>query len=273
MNNKYNSNFKTFNEHSVQQMQCNIQLAYNDWLLHKSHIKQTARKYHTDPTKLTKYILSQGHRLTTFNENVFNNIDTEEKAYWLGFLYADGAMNKKQSSLELSLQVTDSSHIEKFIKFLECDRTVKKDSFRCRFSASSKILYNDLNRLGCTFKKSFTIQFPQLPYVLIRHFIRGYFDGDGSITRARKTDSSYTSISLCSGSSVFIKSIISEFNKHTNSHCKQQGYKPNNAEVYVICLQNTLCKKFLNWLYEDSVIYLERKYDRYNNSIAVQLRN
>ena len=265
---------KLHNENSVKLMQQRIQLAYTEWCITKQHIKKTAQKYHTDPGKLTKYILSQGHRLQTFNENMFERIDTEEKAYWLGFLFADGSMsNKKRASLELSLQLSDSSHIEKFIKFLQCDRFVKTDNFRCRFSVSSKKIYNDLTLLGCTSTKSFTIQFPKLNSDLIRHFIRGYFDGDGSIVKSKKEDMYYTSVSLCSGSSDFIKQIIIEFNQHTNSHCKQTGYKRPNAELYIICLKNTLCIKFLNWLYQDASIYLNRKYDRYNNSIAVLSRN
>lgn len=263
-----------YNKQSVLAMQQRVENAYAEWLVVKSHIKRIAIKHHTDPSKLTKYILSKGHRLTTFDENVFEIIDTEEKAYWLGFLFADGSMSEpKRACLELSLQLTDITHVEKFTRFLKCDRVVRYDSFRCRFSASSKKLYHDLVKQGCTDKKSFTIKFPELDCTLIRHFIRGYFDGDGSIVKSRKTDLLYTSSILCSGSSEFIKQVIIEFNKHTQSKCKQVGYKRPGAELYIVCLKDQLCKRFLNWLYEDSSIYLERKYNRYVNSIAVLDRN
>lgn len=268
------TSLQEFNKQSALASQERVKHAYSEWLITKSHIKRIAKKHHTDPGKLTKYILAQNHRLTTFDENVFNIIDTEEKAYWLGFLFADGSMsNQKRANLELSLQLNDITHIEKFTKFLKCDRSVRYDTYRCRFSASSKKLYTDLIKHGCTSKKSLTIKFPKLVSALVRHFIRGYFDGDGSIVRSRKSDMLYTSLILCSGSAEFLKQVVIEFNNYTHSECKQTGYKRPGAELYSICLKDQLCKRFLNWLYEDATIYLDRKYNRYVNSIAVLSRN
>ena len=56
--------------------------------------------------------------LTKFNENVFDSIDTEEKAYWLGFIFADGYISLKGNSFELSLKGSDSEHLDKFNKFM-----------------------------------------------------------------------------------------------------------------------------------------------------------
>lgn len=75
---------------------------------------------------------------TKFNENIFDVIDTEEKAYWLGFLYADGYIetpndNKKSYSMELALKLSDVEHLIKFNDFMQHNKNnVKVDSYRCR---------------------------------------------------------------------------------------------------------------------------------------------
>lgn len=269
----YKKHLKINNEISKSKAEQRVHAAYEEWLVTKSKIKLTAQKHKTDPSKLTKYILLQGHRLTTINPNVFENIDSEDKAYWLGFLFADGFVDEKRNMLEISLQLKDENHLRKFYNFLECDRKVKKDSFRCRVSAGNPKLIHDLIKWGCKGKKSLVLSFPSLSKNMIRHFVRGYFDGDGSITKGLKTDLFYSSAQLCSGSKSFLISLLSQFNELTGSNCKQKGYNPKNTNTYIVVLKNNLCIKFLQWLYKDSTISLDRKYDRYIYSIAVQGRN
>jgi hypothetical protein len=79
------------------------------------------------------------HNQVKFNQNVFDCIDTEEKAYWLGFIFADGYISshipdkKKTYKFELSLSLKDKSHLEKFNQFMRYNgNNVKSDSFRCR---------------------------------------------------------------------------------------------------------------------------------------------
>lgn len=72
----------------------------------------------------------------TFNENIFSIIDNEEKAYWLGFLYADGYLTD-QGLFGCALQEKDKAHLNKFLTFLgmpeeeqeECIKYQKKNSF------------------------------------------------------------------------------------------------------------------------------------------------
>jgi intein-encoded DNA endonuclease-like protein len=130
-----------------------------------------------------------------------------------------------------------------------------------------------LVNICCTSRKSLSIQFPILPKKLRKHFIRWYFDGDGSITKSLKTDILYTSVNIASGSQEFVKEIVSIFNEETKSNCKQTGHKSKSSNIHLVCLKNTLCKSFLNWLYKDANIYMQRKYERYLNSIAVLNRN
>lgn len=130
-----------------------------------------------------------------FDESVFDLIDSEEKAYWLGFIYADGYIDANKFIFEISLKGSDKEHLEKFNKFMKHkDKNHVKISNskcgdkcfeRCRWYVSNKHLWNILNSYGCTPNKSLTLEFPNFLIFkydhLIRHFIRGYFDGDGSI--------------------------------------------------------------------------------------------
>ena len=124
---------------------------------------------------------------------IFETIDTEEKAYWLGFLYADGSVSSKEHKIELGLAEQDLKQIEKFRDFIGI---MNKISYRSttksyRYSFRSESCKEDLIKQGCVPKKSLILNFPtenQVPKNLIRHFIRGYFDGDGWFTN---TDSCF----------------------------------------------------------------------------------
>ena len=122
----------------------------------------------------------------TLNKNYFKNIDTEEKAYWLGFIAADGCvykMSKNAYRLQINLSAVDIGHLELFNDCIESDYiiTQKKvnNSDTCILKISSKEFTDNLINLGITPNKSLIVQMPNISQDLIRHFIRGYFDGDG----------------------------------------------------------------------------------------------
>ena len=154
--------------------------------LHRTTLKKYLEKYYPE-VKLSK---------VQYNENAFDTIDTEEKAYWLGFLFADGSMGSKNNTIELQLSAKDAEHVRKFARFMQYNQEIKfkrnkKDKNEeiyydsCRVSFTNKHLWGTLNSYGCTPKKSITLKFPDESIFsdksLIRHFIRGYFDGDGTL--------------------------------------------------------------------------------------------
>lgn len=127
------------------------------------------------------------------NSNIFETIDTPSKAYWLGFLYADGCIIKETNTLRLNLSTIDEEHLIKFKNFIgaintEIKRNDKIDNNKIYeisyFSLSDEKIVDDLINKGCVPNKTYNLSFPSeeiLPNNLIFHFIRGYFDGDGSI--------------------------------------------------------------------------------------------
>lgn len=142
------------------------------------------------------------------NYNYFDIIDTENKAYWLGFLFADGSIttpyriNKDGSvkngiyRIEVSLKEEDRDHLDMFRRELEIEKPLiisgtNSDSKRCRLFFNNKHMWEVLNSYGCTPKKSLTLKFPPVSIFkeksLIRHFIRGYVDGDGCLSWCDKS--------------------------------------------------------------------------------------
>lgn len=125
------------------------------------------------------------------NSDFFEVIDTPEKAYWLGFLYADGYISKS-NEIRINLKKEDEQHLIKFCKAIQATKTTikystKKEKDKIYYQAYIGIrdlkMVNDLADKGCINNKSLIITFPinKVPDFLYSHFIRGYMDGDGSI--------------------------------------------------------------------------------------------
>lgn len=206
----------------------------------------------------------------TVDENYFETISTPNKAYWLGFLYADGCIlvrerkNSKSYVLEISLREDDILHLEKLKMSLKSNTPIKhktiKDKYKsCRINICNKKICEDLIRLGCTPRKSLTLTFPneeQVPKKLIPHFIRGYLDGDGCIFNDGKT-----AIVNFVGTYDFLNSIqeimYDEFGlTKTVICCKGNAYQCSWKGKGNL-------KTWFDYLYNyDDIIFLQRKFEK-----------
>lgn len=203
-----------------------------------------------------------------FNESIFDCIDTEEKAYWLGFIFADGYIasintgKKNKYGFELSLKIDDIDHLIKFNQFMQHNKNnIKTDSYRCRWCVSNKHLWETLNSYGCTPKKSLTLEFPKLEIfkdrALIRHFIRGYFDGDGCISEDKIREIPLISVI----GTVDVLSFIQNFILKDDLILYQK--QDNNNFTFVLQRTSTKAMILLYSIYYKSNIYLERKYQKF----------
>jgi hypothetical protein len=121
----------------------------------------------------------------------FNTIDTQEKAYWLGFLAADGAIfcNGRQYSITLDLQLRDLHWLERFRDIIAPGATITKHGDRSySVSIGSQEMVRDLMTLGIGPRKSNTLEWPSVPEGFVIPFLLGYFDGDGSFSRRKDRD-------------------------------------------------------------------------------------
>lgn len=220
--------------------------------------------------------LWSGHRSLKYyyDEFFFDKIDTEEKAYWLGFIYADGYLTNEYS-VGIEIHEKDINHVEKFRQSLKAESTVKvyhKNSTfgpqtNCRFVIRSKHMHSILLSYYGSIHKTFEGHFPKIDREdLVRHVIRGFFDGDGSITGEPKDENHL----FCPQISFIGTKETLEYIENISGFSWSWGQrfpekKTNNYQIG--CGRVNDCISFLNFMYKDATIYLDRKHDRYLNML------
>ena len=206
-----------------------------------------------------------------YNEKYFEKINTEEKAYWLGFIYADGyvvhsGIYGKEFGIEL--QAKDINHLKKFNKSVNGNLKINKFKKKCNLNNKTydmcsiriyrKNFVESLEKWGVIENKTFDIKFPNINEELIRHFIRGYFDGDGCVTKNKE----YIKYDFTSGNISFLEELRCILYKN---NIKSYIYK-EKENTYRLCIGGMLnCDIFYNYLYKDSNIYLDRKFNKKNS--------
>lgn len=286
LGNKSNQNRKKLSEGQIDEI-CEL---YHNGL----SMPKIAKKYNVSASLIRKKLVSRGvkrrdasaaHRKYAIHEDFFDNINNEKKAYFLGFLYADGCNHLKKNYVSLGLKNTDKEILLKLAALIykkdpseqvkTYDRTHEGKGKEVRLTINSQHICHQLEKLGCPQAKTFKITYPQwLPPHLHCHFVRGYFDGDGGAT-----------VKYLSGVGARFKITSTEnFIRGLQKVIEDQvGIKvPIGVEKTISTLRSTgnvLSIKLLNWLYKDATIFLGRKYDlylelinqnKYSNSLAVQ---
>jgi hypothetical protein len=208
------------------------------------------------------------------NHCYFSNINTEEKAYFLGLLFSDGCLRPIINSGRISLKLADPDiyMVEKLNTLLCPENKINyKDSYTdlrgwnvkrsAEFSCSSKQLTKDLYNLGMLYQKYNGRILPKLSDILMPHFIRGIFDGDGCI--AIKQNKIFKTLSI----GIYFPDL--NFLSELQSYLKLQSinsYIQKNKTCYTLSFikdKNVDKFNFLNYIYKNSSIYLNRKFDKY----------
>jgi hypothetical protein len=195
------------------------------------------------------------------NKNYFEIIDSEIKAYLLGYLVADGNISKKTNRICFCINKNDKSILELFKKELNSenlvrdyttfDKRTKKYYYSSVFQVSSKKIKEDLKNLGVCENKSMLFKNVNIPKELFRHFLRGMMDGDGSISKDK--------CNLIS-SKEFLEYL--NYNYFNNKIYLEEMTK--NLNTWKLHLQSySTILDFLNYIYKDSTVYLDRKYQKY----------
>lgn len=236
-----------------------------------NNFSQTAEHFKISRSTLSKILklwnMSVHVYKHQFNYNIFDTIDTEEKAYWLGFIYADGCI-LEDASLIITLSIIDKEHLVKFNTFMQGSATILKEKcvkyngkekYYILWQASDKHLKTALAKCGVFPKKSLVLTFPSqeiIPQNLMHHFIRGIFDGDGSISTIE------TSCCKLSAQLIGTEDIVKNCLKHANiEHTLKKVYSKNTNNLKSVQLKIANSIKFFNYIYKDATIYLDRKYN------------
>lgn len=223
-------------------------------------------------------------RKYTVNDSFFDIIDTQDKAYILGLLYADGCnyedtgcikIDLVQDDQDVLLKIKDVMNYTGNLKYYQADIKIfngKSYSAKptARLLMRSKHLSEQLSLKGCTSNKTYTLIFPDesiLPQSLYSHFIRGYMDGDGGISYwidNKNTGHKKFQINFC-GTTDIIKSISNILADRFHCYPAIEDRYPDrdNNNLQVNICGNKIVKRILDWLYQDAHIYLDRKYGKY----------
>lgn len=255
-----------------------IKEKYNNGVM----VSDLALEYNISESNLYKRIANNKWEKTrrkvkySCNEAYFDIIDTEHKAYWLGFLYADGYILSKRSpneqqSFGFSINIKDIEMFEKFKRDLNSNHPVniytptsgfKNRGEYGRLLITSQHMVDCLKKYGMTEHKTTILKMPELPQELIPHFIRGYSDGDGSIVISHLKSGKIKYLWDITSTKEICEAFLLYFNKGNLK--LYQRYPERNVNNYTMHIYgNQQVPKVLSIIYKDATIYLERKYKKY----------
>lgn len=207
-------------------------------------------------------------RIYKINDNVFKE-DTEIRDYWAGFFHADGHLHHNNNkTVQLYLGSKDENHLLKFREFLECNNPIYRNPETRNRKASSVIrvtsesIYQDLRDLGVKTQ-------PRKELLNSKHFWRGIVDGDGHVGQQKQkvqlktgvTIRRYPVISVCGDFYT-----IEKYREFINKICPEyKGSIQKRNKIGYVTITGKNAVKVLHTLYKDSSIYLDRKYEAYQN--------
>lgn len=244
-----------------------VESLYND----KYNIEEIAKIVDHAPSAVRDFLINLGYntaqKLLFVDETFFEKINTREKAYILGIMYSDGCVHYK--CFKINLQEEDKEILEKIrlqlkyegeLEFLKNPNVRCKDQYQLRITR--KKMVDDLKKLGCVEAKSNIIQFPTediVPKEFIWDFIRGIFDGDGSI-RARN-NSIHLSFAGCKIFNNGLKMLFS----NNNIECKEylKAHAQYSSEVVLTKTSESI--KVLKLMYQNDTISMVRKKEKWEN--------
>jgi hypothetical protein len=249
----------------------------NDYV-YGSTIRELSTKYNictwSIVNVLKKYSISARVRKHKCNENYFEKIDTNEKSYWLGLLFADGYTRKRQQHnndykqggvVGISLKEGDEYLLKQLIIDVESDYALRKiiNSGYTSYNLEiySRKMTDDLIHHGCVIKKSLVLTPPEIEKSLMPHFVRGYIDGDGSIGVYNER----FKLSIL-GTELILQYILKYFINHDIKNCPKIS-KMNNIHKIQFNSQEDLIKMYELLYNENCARFLQRKKEIYKRII------
>lgn len=228
-------------------------------------------------------------RIYSLDENFFEKIDTERKAYILGFVYADGNNKSQNSGLSITISYDDKELLEEIKNELKSNAKITEQNIngfkQVHIDFNSYKLSRDLEKQGCYKNKTYKIVFPLfLDESLMNHFIRGYFDGDGCIwegerkkmlIRDKNTKTGFKNKTVhnvkftVTSNTNFILGLQNYLVEHLGFK-RNKIFNRNKNNTAISTLEYSgrgNVKKLYDFMYNNSTICLKRKYDKFKKII------
>lgn len=220
----------------------------------------------------------------------FDTIETELQAYLLGFYAADGSIDEKRKTLRVHLQSGDSEIVYLFKDSISPDartftvaphivtgRNGMKVNAHASFGVdiTSSKLCNALVDLGIGYNKSVAeLKIPSIPEDLVKHFIRGYFDGDGCITgwlatEKGKADRVRYKFDICSKTITMLSDIQKVLSK--NDINVNINYLKRDDMYRISTSSKSEVSKLYHYLYNDANFYLSRKFNKFSYYVNTEV--
>jgi hypothetical protein len=251
-----------------------IKIIINDILIdyynNKQTIKQICYKFKIGKSTVLEILRKHGcggrkpHEtgiIYNCDINFFESIDTPEKAYWFGFIAADG--NICNGKLQIRLHEKDKDHIKKFCDRIEYNGPIFQEKLKSTVGViiSRKKIINDLKKYGLTENKTLNIDqhiFDKIPKKFLWPAIHGYIDGDGGFSKNKKNK--FPNFHLV-GNQSFLKFIVDKFSEHGIFIKEPKKDKRTKQTYYIsIYLSQDKVDKFINLFYRTgSKDFLKRK--------------
>lgn len=215
--------------------------------------------------------LSVAMKQYSVNEDYFEVIDTPEKAYWLGLLYADGHVTKEQDRVMISLQAEDGYLLQQFIDDIEYTGVLELDLNKKsnidgrilpqkRVRINSKKIAQDLTKWGCSTTKTKDLRFPHWMSEELRpHFARGFIDGDGWVHLKHGKYNSYLEVGWCGTWAMVFE--LAGFFWNCTSYRNCSTYKV--GKIYENKTKGRFAIEIGDLIYKDATRKMERKYKNY----------
>jgi hypothetical protein len=207
------------------------------------------------PRSLAK---SVGNVKWTTNRDYFAQIDTPAKAYILGFLIADGHINKTGYKVEVSVKESDADLLSAIARELGSDAPLRPmtnsydQSRMARLCLCGNKLISDLNNLGVYHDKSTTAVYPAIDPALEGHLVRGIWDGDGYIGK--------TQFELI-GTPAILDGVVAAAERHTGCQLRRRMSGKDGRYHYAYGTRRDTA--ILHWMYSGATIALERKREKF----------
>lgn len=207
--------------------------------------------------------ISKSKQQLKVNDLYFSDINSEEKAYFLGLLFADGNVHSKYNAITLKLQSKDKYILEKFSNIIYDKIHLYQSENNGVLKFSSQQIKQDLIKLGCTPNKSLKLKFPIIRDDLVNHFMRGYFDGDGCITKY-KNDYIFSIVATEDFCQTFNKILLDKINVFCSLSKENKSIERGNSITTILKTGgNIKIEKILDFIYKNATVYLPRKYQKY----------
>ena len=248
----------------------------------KQSLSKIAKKYNVSRGVITRVLKENKIAINKDNHKYkadyrkFQTIDSPEKAYWLGFIAADGCNYEREqnASLIINLHQKDKDHLQKFKVFMDSNvniqQYIQNASFSnntpmCRIVFNSKDLSKDLSSKGVVPRKSLILTKPNIEEKYYLPFILGYFDGDDSIYYNKKEKNFGISIEGTKELLEWINSLL-----NISSHLEKR-YHDNSNNYYIRCGGTNKPYLIMKTLYDSVEEHLERKFEIYQSLETVVL--